>query len=245
MIVKFGAAELKGRLAGQTAGTTFPRPFQDVDARHVALETLKTYFSLLIFTRPGAVGEDPIEYSIPRSSIETEWPGETKNGDMPFPGIGFNGGEGEHETYGLGPPELIEASADVYGPGTVLIALAEYNEELMIEVWADSRAQRRSIVAGMLEAFMPLQDTSSLRLKLPDYYDRVARFCYVGPRYVDDPEVVRGRWRAQLRVELTVPEVALVGYVRQTTLAEVTVEDGQAKAQAELAAEILAAMGVQ
>lgn len=242
MIVKFTRDELLERFAGTPQGTTFPYPFQDVDARHVALETLKTYLSLLIFTRPGGVNEAPIEYTIPRENIETEWPGEQKNGDISFPGIGINAGEGTHDTYGLGAAQAIEDSADVYGEGTVLIALAEYNEEFMLEVWADSRAQRRSIVAGMLEALMPLQESSSLRLKLPAYYDRVARFSYTGVRYVDDPDVVRGRWRAQLRIDMTVPEVALREYVRAKNLLEVTVEDGQAKALAKLAAELEAAV---
>ena len=66
MIVKLTRDELLERLGGTTEGRTFPYTFQEVDGRHVALETLKTYLSLLIFTRPGGVNEAPIEYTIPR-----------------------------------------------------------------------------------------------------------------------------------------------------------------------------------
>lgn len=233
MIVKFDKNQLRGRLAGTPHGTQFPRPFQDVDARHVALETLKTYLTLLLFTRRGAADADPVEFQIPRANIQTEMPGDN-GGDQTavrFPSVAIVAGEGLHDTYVLGPAEIDESTVDVYGPGTVLLSLAEYVEEFNLEVWADSKPQRRGLVAGMLEAFMPLQESGSLRLKLPDYFDRVATFDYEGLKYVDDPDVVKNRYRAQLRVTMTVPEVARVGYVRLTPILELELVDSQVEAQ--------------
>lgn len=222
------------RLAG--TARDFPRRLADFDARHVALETFATYLSLLTFARTGDPEMEPIAYRIMREHIHTEQPGETVN--HAYPTIVMLAGEGVHDRYGLGPPTILDETADVYAPGKALVELASYSELLNVEIWASNPAQRRGLVAGMLEAMMPLEESSALRLKLPEYFDRVATFEFDGERYIDDPDIVRGRFRAQLRIQLTVPEVALVKYGRQRVLVDVETVDGQVEAEQELAAEL-------
>jgi hypothetical protein len=105
---------------------------------------------------------------------------------------------------------LIEETRDRWCPGTALADLGEYVEPLLIEAWGNHPAERRSILAG-IEAVIRLgQRSSALRLSLPDYWDRVATFQLNESQYVDDPDIVRGRRRGQVMVELRVQEVILV-----------------------------------
>ncbi len=222
-------------LAG-TLRTEQPVPL-DFDARTVALNTLATYLSLCRFSRTGGVGEQPIVFRIPRDSIFPEQPDNVV--DAPLPSIGVVANEGQHENYNLGPPEVHDATADVYGKGTALVELGDYVEELNLEVWAATIPERRALTTGLREAFSPLEESSALRLKLPDYYDRIATFELIGTRRIEDTAHL-GRRKAQLRVRLTVPEVALVRYVRFTRVeAIVETTDGQVEALEKLR-EVLA-----
>lgn len=230
--MKVEIKNLLDHVAG-TLRTEQPKTPNDVDARHVALETLRTYLSRCNFARTGASGTDQVEvFRVPYDSIFTEQPDSIV--DLPMPALTFVAGEGVHEPYGLGPPQLIEETADQYGKGLVLVALAEYVEEFNLETWSEYRAERRALVAGLLEAFTPLEETWSLRLKLPDYFDQVANFEFKSTRLVEDLSD-KNRRRSQIRVQLRVPEVALVRYVRlERVLADVEVIDRQVEALAEL-----------
>ncbi len=215
------------------------RKLADFDARHVALETFKLYINRLTFSRTGEPGAPSVPYRIGLDRIHTEQPNDPTI--LRFPSISMIGSEAEVDTYGLGPPQMDEATADVFGAGTVLVSLSEHVEELNVELWADEIPQRRSLVSGMHEAMMPLETSASLMLKLPSYYDRVASFSLMGVTYIDDPDVIRGRRRAQLRVLLNVPTVALVNYTPWVgAYLELDVVDAQVEALAALKLELAA-----
>lgn len=223
------------------AGTTHGKPdrqLADFDARHIALETLRTYISLLTFAQTGTENGAATAYRLPRTSIWTEQPDSIK--DMSFPAIGVVANEGVYDTYGLGPAQLDETSVDKYALGKALLELGTYTEEFALEVWGDLPPQRRSIVAGLREAFQPFQETTALRLRMPDYYDQVAVFTLMGTRYVDDPMSADGRRRALMRVEMVVPEVALVSVVRGQVFIDVETVDSAYLAQVELQAYLAA-----
>lgn len=205
------------RLAGSFIGGQVPLPSLDVDGRTVALETLRTFVSLLDFTRTGPSRTTPNGarppgsiYRIPRESIFPEQPDEPVN--LKMPAIGTIPNEGVEETYALGPPEYLECTKDKYGLGTAVVQIGEYTEELNFEIWAESPAQRRSVIVGMQDAFTCCEQSGTLRLKLPDYFDSVATFELRGTKRIDDFDGVRNRRRAHMRVGLTVPRLRLARY---------------------------------
>lgn len=203
-------------LAGQSFfGRANPRnkerPLPAYDARTHALDRFRDFLAALEWSKPGNVNEPPTAYRIPAVDIYTDQPDDPAN--MNFPSLAFLPARGQHDQYTLGPSDLIEESYDRYGRGTVLLRQGEYIEPFMIEAWGSHIADRRSILAG-IQAVMRLNERSNaLQLTLPGYYDRIASFSLVDSQYIDDPDVVRGRRRGQVAIELRVPEVLLVDAV--------------------------------
>jgi hypothetical protein len=196
-------------------GVVYPprsaQPLPDFDARTHALRRLREFISVLDLRRTGMKGQTK-QYRIPIRDIHYEQPDSVK--DLAFPGVGMLPGRGRSTPYGLGAPRIDEGSIDVYGVGTALVCLSEYVEQFTIELWASQRAERRSLVAGITTALRSSETSYSIRLTLPNYFNRVATFALDDQQYVDDPDVVRGRRRAHLIVTLSVPEVVLVNVSR-------------------------------
>lgn len=201
----------------------FLLPLPAVDARTVALARFKVFCSLLDFARVGDSGGPSKSFRVPKENVLDEWPDEPK--DLRLPAIAFTSARGTNQAIALGGPEPIEETMDVYGKGTVLYRLGEYVETLTVEVWGSHKAERRALMAGLEAALRADEDTLSTRLSLPDYFDRVAEFTQVDSQYVDEPDIVRGRRRGQLFVELRVPEVRLGTYVKMTPQVVVAVAD--------------------
>jgi len=198
---------------GTTYGTVFPPGngpiLPDLGAREVGLERLRDWIAGLEFRRTMAPGQDPQRWRLPAERIHIHWPDDPEEAKMPA--VAFLPGDTLHDSFGLGPASLIEESVDVYAPGMALVLLADYVERITIEVWAAHAAARRSVVAG-IQTSMLLGDASSvLRLALPGYFDQVATYALVdGPGYFEETDAVRGRRRAQVLIEMRVPELVLV-----------------------------------
>lgn len=189
-----------------------PRPLPDKDPREYALERLKEYLARLRFRRTMATGELPRGFRVPRERIHLFWP------DSPVqvrtPSIAFVPGRGTHDYLGLGVPVICSNSADVYGPGTVLVYQSDYVETFTIEVAAAKHAVRRAVMAGIKVA-LRIGDTSTVvSFNLPDYYNVVARFSLDESEVADNPDAVKNRRIGQLFVEMRVPEVFLVDYTQ-------------------------------
>ena len=197
-------------------------PTPAVDARTHALRRFRQFLSLLRFNRTDQ-GSHVIPFQVPIANILIEQPDDPKV--LKFPSIAILPGVGQNEPVGLGPPKVIEETADVFGLGTALVLESEYSETLTVEVWASTRAERRALVAGISVALRAVEDSYSTRIKLPEYFDQVAEFWLDETRYIDDPDVVRGRRRAHLMVGLRVPEVYLINVERFQGYA--TVEAGE------------------
>lgn len=192
-----------------------------LDARTAALLRLKLFVSLLRFFRAGDRGGPPAEFRVPLDNVLEEWPDAEK--DLKLPAFAFLPGPGISEGIALGGPLLCEESVGRYGPNTALEQTGVYREQLTIEAWSSPKAERRGLVAGLKLAL--LSGAGTIRMRLPDYYDQIATFLLEETLYVDDPDVIRGRRRAQLKVAMTVPEVRLVSYPTLRVIVEVRVRD--------------------
>lgn len=205
-------------------GKVFPsrplQPLPDFDARTHALRRLREFISVLDLHRTGMKGGQPIRYRIPIENIHIEQPDSVV--DLKMPGVAFLPGRAEHFSYGLGSPELCEESIDLFGKGTALAKLSEHVEQIIVELWASERAERRSMVAGISTAFRMCSTSYALRLTLPNYYGLNATFALDSTQYIDDPDVVRGRRRAHLLVTMSVPEIVLVNVERLHPMVAVT-----------------------
>lgn len=222
--IRDAAATLFGSWFGQVYPERQSGPLPPATARDHALRRFREFFSLLVFSRKGTDPEHPISFSIPAERIFVEQPDDIP--DQKAPALGMIPSRGIHNTYGLGPPDLLDDSFDVYGLGTALLLQGEYTESFQVEVWSSHPAERQALLAGVQGALRVSQRSQALTLTLPDYFDRVATFRLDESQNVDDPDVVRGRRRGQLMVELTVPEVLLVDVVtlRPAVRARVTGE---------------------
>lgn len=187
----------------------------DKGAREFALRALRQFVCALTFRQTAAAGNPAKGFRVTRERFHIYQPDDVV--ELEAPGIGVLPGAYEHDYYGLGAPELIESTADRYGKGLVVARLSDYVETVTLDCVATQHAIRRSLIEG-LKVAMRLGGTSgALRLRLPDYYDAIATFSLPGgPGYLDDVETAKNRRRAQMAVELRVPELVLVPYTTLT-----------------------------
>ena len=191
-------------LAGWPFGRTFPPrptpPFPSVDPRTVALRILALYVSELTFLRPGDLGGAPIELRIPYEDIHVEQP--DAEDDTRFPSIVLkdtNGGD--YTTIGL-TSFIDEKTKDLYGKGTALLVMTEYNETITLEIWATHRSERRSILAGLEAALVPTEQMYGIRFRMPDYYDQTVCFTLNRSTRLDDQYAGQGRRVARVDIEM-------------------------------------------
>lgn len=186
-----------------TTGTGF-------DAREHALRALKRFIGCLAFERKMARGEPSKRFQIPMDQIHVYQPDDVKDVQFPF-AIGIRPSKGNHINVDLGPPDVVDGSEDVFGPGTVLFERSTYCEQIGIEVLGSKHAHRVAMVAGLEEA-ITMWENGIMILRLPDYYDQLVTFSLVASEYIDDDPVFKNRRRADLYVDMEVPEVSLVHY---------------------------------
>lgn len=183
-------------------------PLPAIDARTHALKEFAKFISLLEFNRPGKKGGKPEPFCIPLGNIHIEQPDNVD--DLKFPGIGFLPARATYETFGLGPSRLVDETQDVFGLGTGLLSIAEYNEVFIMELWATKIPERRAMVAGFESVLGSFDNSWSLTLRLPDYFNLTATFALNERLNIDEPDNVRNRRRAHFFIELTVCVVRLV-----------------------------------
>jgi len=200
-----------GLFFGRANPRNKPRPLPSHDARSYALAKFGDFLAALEWSRPGDLGKPDVPYRIAREDIYEEQPDDPAQ--LNFPSIAFLPARGMHDQYNLGPSDIIDESRDQYGKGTVLLLQGEYIEQFMVEVWGSHIAERRSILAGIQAVMRMNERSNALQLLLPEYFGRVASFSLMDSQNIDDPDVVRGRRRGQIAVELRVPEVVLVDAV--------------------------------
>ncbi len=223
--------EVRAVLWGDPFGEVYPRreppPPPIYDGRTAALRILKKYFSELTFYRAGGkdeVGETkpPIAYQVPWRDIHVEWPDDED--ELHLPALAFLAqGPGEYDAIGM-TGFVEEDTKDVYSPGTVLTWLNEYVEKFVVEIWAETKAQRRSMIAGIEQALSPLQQMSGIRFRMPDYYEQLVCFSLETREIVDDEQATFLRRRARLVVQMRFNVVALVNCVDMTPVSTLRVD---------------------
>ena len=200
-------ALIKGRLYGLVYPVrNAPRPLS-VDGRTIALETLAQYIAALTFYRPGDKGRDPIPFKIPTEHFFIEQPDDKES--MPFPSIAVVHDTARYDVIGL-VSYVAEDSLDVYGKGTLVQWQSEYVETIQLEVWCNTKAERRAILAGIETSMSPTEQQSGIRFHMPDYYDQLVCFTLNDRLLVDGPEAAKGRRSATLSVEMRFNIVTLI-----------------------------------
>jgi hypothetical protein len=181
-----------------------PFPPPEVDARTHALSAFREFVSTLLFRRRGIAPDfAPIDMRVPKDRIFIEQPDNVV--ELEFPAIAFLPGTGNYEWWGLGGSQVDDSSLGRYAPGTVIVSPATYVETFVIEAWASKPGERRAIFAGLESAMLLFQDVTTLRMRLPGYFDRTAVFALADRTLIDDPDAVRNRRRGHLSVQLSVP----------------------------------------
>jgi hypothetical protein len=186
-------------------------------ARAHALRRLQELLTHLVFRRPDAMPGKTRGFALKANRIQVEYP--TSEKQILLPSIAFVPARGQHD-YPLGPPEVVEETKDVYGKGTALLHQGDWVELFGVEIIASQPPIREGIKAGLIALFRAHERSSAVRLSLPAYYDRVASFALDESENFDDAEVILGRRRAELYVELQVPEVLLVEATTLKPMAE-------------------------
>jgi hypothetical protein len=202
-------------LQGDPFGAVRPqppsRPLPDVPGRAHALDMLREYISELTFTRPGARGQPPIRYRIPKDNIHTEQPPNVW--DMRLPAIVFRPGDGDYAPIGLSA-YLDESTTDKYEKGAAVQENCEWQETIALECWAETAPQRSSMVAGIEAALSPTEQRAGVLFRLPEYFDQTVRFTLEKGSYPEDPETARNRRWAILPVLVEVNVCRLVSVVQ-------------------------------
>lgn len=208
-------------LVGDPFGQVFPPreppPPLPVDARTIALRVLARYLSEITFFRPGGkdertgVEKPPAAYQVPYQDIHIEQPDYPEKLSFPsFVMIAVT--KADYDAIGL-TSYVLEDSRDVFGMGTVLQQQSEYQETFALEIWANKKAERRSLLAGLETVLTPTEQLAGIRFRLRDYYNQTVCFAIVSREIFDEPDATRGRRRARLMIEMRVNLVALVNYV--------------------------------
>ncbi len=213
--------ELRALLFGNPWGEVYPPkpapPPPVVDGRTVALRILKKYICELTFYRPGGKDKNgvacgPIPFKVLPENVHIEWPDDPVDLDT-FPSIVFlnTGSPADYDAIGL-TSNLQEETRDVYAPGTVVQEQNEYKETFALEIWADSKPQRRSLYAGLESSLVPTEQMSGIRFRMPDYYDQLVCFELNQRMNIDDDFATKNRRKGQLIIEMRFNIVALVNY---------------------------------
>jgi hypothetical protein len=219
-------------------GATYPerplRPLPHKGARGHALDRFADFISLLVFRRTITDAETQA-FKVPRDRIFPTPPDQSQE-DQKLTGVGFIPGPYSYDekwVYSLGRPEADEDTIDRYGPGTVLLTTGYYVEQMTVEAISSTPEVTRGIIEGIRYATRYFTDSGQLCLRCPAYFDQGACFSIVsGDGYsVDFGAAAAGRRIAHLRVEVWVPEVALIDYRRLRVLLdfgprEANVRDG-------------------
>lgn len=203
---------------GTPWGTVFPNRANPAplayDGRSVALGTLKKYLAEITFRRPGGrtaagVPLPPIDFRIPAKDIQIGWPDSEK--EQNFPSMTFLHSPASYAMIGLAG-YIDETTKDQFGVGTVVQWMSEHQETFQIEVWANKRAELRSILAGIETSLSPTEQMYGIRFIMPDYFNQLVRFTPIKRQEFDEQDSARNRRRARIDIEMAFHVVTLVNY---------------------------------
>ena len=186
----------------------------DLGAREHALRRFLDFLAALPFMR--TMAGPPQAFVVPRDQMFVNMPDAESGAPVgqKLPTIAFTTSTADKILDGwLGPAILIDGTEDLFAPGTALFWVGGHTEPLVLEVVASSRAVRRSIVEGISQVLRSSDDTGSLRLSLPDYFNSTATFTLMDVTYFEEPDAVRNRRKAHLTIQLYVDEVMLASAV--------------------------------
>lgn len=201
-------------LNGVPWGEVFPSkanpPPLAIDGRTAALRVLRDYTCALQFYRENAPGLPPIPFKVDPANFHIEWPSATQA--ILFPAIAVYTARADYNVIGL-VSYVEEDTRDVFAPGTVVQWQAEYVETINLEVWAETKGQRRGLLAALETAFSPTEQMSGLRFDMPEYYNEKVCFTLMRRELMDSGDSGRNRRTAQLEIEMRFNIIALVNYV--------------------------------
>lgn len=177
-------------------------------ARDRALTRLLDYLAEVTWRHTGTTKDgEPIEFKIRRCNMFLEQPeSEIK---MSFPTIAVLQNRNAPINQTIGPPTILEETRDRYGKGTVLVQVDELSEEVVLDCWFETRAQRRAIHAGM-EGGVLHTNQGPLYLTLPKYFDRIVSFQFQAAQRFDGDSAIRNRRELQITVSMRMECVFLV-----------------------------------
>jgi hypothetical protein len=188
-----------------------------VDGRTTALRVLGAYLAEIVFRRAGPTGGEPIAFRFRDEDIHIEWP--DHEDAMQFPSVVMlSTGPADYNAIGL-TAYYEEATKDVYAPGTVLYWSSEYTENIALEIWCNTKAERRAIKAGLEIALVPVQQMYGIRFSMPDYFNELVCFSLDTSEVYDEADGARGRRRLRMMLEMRFNQIALVNYTTMTPIA--------------------------
>lgn len=211
-------------------GTVYPprpNPFPGPDdARTAALRSLQAYLCAIDIQRMGGFNtltekrEEPETYRIPQASMLIGWPDFEEK--LSFPSVVMLSGGKTNNDYPL-TPYIDEDSFDVYGKGTVLQVLYEYNEPIILEAWATKKPELRGIMRAFEAMCMP-QGAGAIYMKAQNYFDRTARFMFTASQLQENATSAIGRRVGQIFFDLSINVVRLVNATTLTPVVQVIVD---------------------
>jgi hypothetical protein len=222
--------ELLALLQGTPWGTVYPGrpnpPPLAVDGRTVALRILRKYLSEVQYVREGDRLPDgrrgaPIQFRVPESNIFIGWP--DYEATMDFPTITILHAPGNYNPIGLAN-YVEEHTRDKYGRGTVVSWMSEYEEDIILELWAGKKPELRALLAGIETVLSPTELMSGVRFRMPDYFDELVVFSAGTRQEFDEADSARNRRRARLEVNMRFTVVALVNYAAAVPELKVVVD---------------------
>ena len=108
----------------------------------------------------------------------------------------------------LGRPIPVEDTWERYGEGTILVEFGEYFGQITLDIWTGSGAERAAILRAFETSIFWTED-GPMYLRLPNYFDRVAVFEYLGHTRMDTT-AYKDLWQLQVRLSLRIQAVDLV-----------------------------------
>lgn len=201
--------------AAQVGSVLLPRrratvvPKATIDARANASAVLAAYLKCATFRVWGDEGQDR---SFQLAAVREEWP--EPDVLMVYPSVSIVDLEDIPEQAHALVPTVLEATAGIYGEGTVLFKLGEAAATLQLDFWTDNLPDREAIAAALPGLFAPGEDGARVLLAgHPRYWNRPVRATLLSWRRADLEDDVYPRQRrliVRLRVEVDVVELRCV-----------------------------------
>jgi len=185
-----------------------PIPLPDKDARTHALAVLARWFSALEYRRTMAASAPTEAFYVPPERVFIDQPDNVEG--LQFPAICILPGRGQYQTRGIGGASPDEEVVTV--DGLSVLVPYDYTELITVEVWGSKIAERRAMVAALEVASGSYEGTTDLRLVMADYFGLVCTFSLMERENLEDVETPRGRRRAHLYFQMTVPVAVAARY---------------------------------